>query len=129
MIIVTILVMIDHHDPKVRAGAWVDSVRLRHGKTWGSVHGGWIGVRSQVQRCARWVWWGSHHPPPAAWGHRGRGGHLVQSQDQDQVSLKVAGKTDGRLVTQLQIRTKAGAILGPVGAGAGQVISSDQMTN
>ena len=47
MIIFANLVMIeiDHHDPKVRAGAWVDSVRLRYGKTWGSVHGGWIGVR------------------------------------------------------------------------------------
>ena len=45
MIIVANLVMIDHHDPKVRAGAWVDSVRLRHGKTWGQVHGGWIVVR------------------------------------------------------------------------------------
>ena len=49
MIIVVIVVMIDHQYPKVRAGAWVDSVRLRHGKTWGSVHGGWIVVRSQVQ--------------------------------------------------------------------------------
>ena len=33
----------------------------------------------------------------------------------------MAGKTDGRLVTQLKIRTKSGAILGPVGGGAGQV--------
>ena len=45
MIIVVILVMINHHDSKVRAGAWVDSVRLRYRETLGSVHGGWIIVR------------------------------------------------------------------------------------
>ena len=64
---------------------------------------------------------GSHHSSPAAWGLRGRGGHQGQGQGQGQVHLKVAGKTDGRLVTQLKIRTKSGAILGPVGGGAGQV--------
>ena len=76
---------------KVRAGAWVDSVRLHRGGKWGAVRGGTGGAVTTL---------------------------LLQPGD---TVVAVDGRTDGRLVTQLQFTTKAGETLGPVGAGAGQV--------
>ena len=76
---------------EVRAGAWVDSVRLRRGREWGAVRGGSGGAATSI---------------------------LLQPGD---TVVGVAGRTDGRLVTQLQFTTAAGVTLGPVGAGAGQV--------
>ena len=67
------------------------AVRLRRGGEWGAVRGGGGGAATSI--------------------------HL---QPGDTV-VGVAGRTDGRLVTQLQFTTAAGVTLGPVGAGAGQV--------
>ena len=76
---------------EVRAGAWVDSVRLHRGGKWGAVRGGTGGAVTTL---------------------------LLKPGD---TVVAVDGRTDGRLVTQLQFTTKAGETLGPVGAGAGQV--------
>ena len=75
---------------EVRAGAWVDSVRLLRGGEWGAARGGGGGQPATL---------------------------LLQPGDS---VVAVAGTTDGRLVTQLQFSTARGATLGPVGAGAGR---------